>query len=109
MSRKVTVQNEGSEFDFAIGFGTGSRGGLPKLKASAHGHCKVPTRRRKLESGHIALEGKVVNGNAPVEIGQDSSSILVDREQKISSRCEVEADDVLAVGKRKGIGGVTKN
>jgi hypothetical protein len=103
MSRKVTVQNEGSEFDFAIGFSTGSRGGLPKLKASTHGHCKVPTRWRKFESRHIALEGKVVNRNAPVEIGQDSSAIFVDREQEISSRREVEADDILAVGKRKGI------
>jgi hypothetical protein len=68
----------------------------------------VPTRRRELEGRHITLESKVVNRNAPVEIGQDSSTILVDREQKISSRCEVEADDVLAVGKRKGIGGIAR-
>jgi hypothetical protein len=68
----------------------------------------VPTRRRELEGRHITLESKVVNRNAPVEIGQDNSTILVDREQKISSRCEVEADDVLAVGKRKGIGGIAR-
>jgi hypothetical protein len=50
-----------------------------------------------------------MNRNATVEIGQDSSAILVDREQKISSRREVKADDVLAVGKGKGIGGVTRS
>jgi hypothetical protein len=108
MPRKVTVQDEGGELDFAIRFGTGSRGCLPELKASAHSHCKVPTRRRKLEGRHIALEGKVVNRNATVEIGQNSSAILVDCEQKISSRCEVEADDVLAVGERKGIRGIAR-
>ena len=46
--------------------------------------------------------------NATVEIGQDSSAVLIDREQEISSRREVEANDVLAVGKRKGIGGVAR-
>jgi hypothetical protein len=50
----------------------------------------------------------VVDRNAAVEIGQDSSAVLIDREQEISSRREVEADDVLAVGKGKGIGGVAR-
>lgn len=44
-----------------------------------------------------------MNRNAPVEIGQNSSAILINREQKISSRCEVKSNNILAVGERKGI------
>jgi hypothetical protein len=46
---KIAVQNEGSEFNLAIGLGAGCRGRLPDLQASAYTNGKVTARGREFK------------------------------------------------------------
>jgi hypothetical protein len=41
----------------------------------------MSARWRELESGHARLEGKVVDGNATVKVGQDRTTSFIDSQK----------------------------
>ena len=59
--------------------------------------------RGESKCGNWCFEREVVDRYAASEEGQDSSSILVNREQEFPVRCEVEMGDILSVGRRESI------
>lgn len=57
---------------------------MPDFDLSANGGGELATGRRKNEGRHGRLEGKVVEGYAPRDVGENGAAILVDGEQEIA-------------------------
>jgi hypothetical protein len=101
------VENEGGKFNLAIIFGSRSRRGLPDLQASSHANSEVTSRGRELERRNSGFEGEVVDGNAPLEVGQNAAAIFIDGQEKVTPRRKVETVDVCTVRERQGIRSVS--
>lgn len=83
------MQDEWRKFNLPIAVRARSGRRVPDLQSSAHAYCEVPTRRGEFERGDRGLEGEVVDGDPPAEIGQDGAAIFVHSKKKVAPGSEV--------------------
>jgi hypothetical protein len=67
----------------------------------------MTSRGRELEGRNSGFEGEVVNGDAPLEVGQNSTAILVHGQEKVAPRRKIETVDVCTVRKGQGVRSVS--
>jgi hypothetical protein len=67
----------------------------------------MTSRGRELEGRNSGFEGKVVNGDAPLEVGQNGAAILVNGQEKVAPRRKIETVYVCPVRKGQGVRSVS--
>ena len=97
MGRVRVMLDERSKTELAIGLRVWRGGRLPNLYCSPEADGEMLSGRRKGECCHRALEGQVMEREAPREVGQYCPAILIDGKEKVSPRSECDPTDVLAM------------
>lgn len=77
---------------------------MPYFDLSADAYSEMPTRGRKGEGGYLAAEGEVVKNDATSDIGEDSTAVLIYREQEVAAGVQRKAGDVPAMREGKCVG-----
>jgi hypothetical protein len=67
----------------------------------------MTSRGRELEGRNSGFEGEMVNGDATLEVGQNSAAILVNGQEKVAPRRKIETVDVCTVRKGQGVRSVS--
>lgn len=72
---------------------------MPDLYLATESNDKVLPSWRECEGSDGRIEREVVDRDSPGNYGEDSSTVFVNGEKEISLWIEIDATDVLAVGK----------
>jgi hypothetical protein len=98
------VLDKRRKLKLAIGMCVGCRGHLPDFEFTTEANCEVATGGREGERGDRRLERKMVDSNAPGNIGQYGLAIFVNGEEEVSLGGEPYPRNVLSVCEGKGVG-----
>jgi len=64
---------------------------MPYFDMSIESYSKMASRGRECERGHGRFECEVEEDDSALNMCEDCSAILVDREQQITPRCEAQS------------------